>query len=121
MSKTKLFILKDVILEEDLGVTGLQYCNLGNCFFVPQQSMEGPWGGCLLFDYSFALLIAPLILSLPSAVQGDIVRACIWGTSYIDPVKRENEKILSFIKTASYKTLLILGTLFPLNPMTDLP
>ena len=47
----------------------------------------------------------------------------IWisqGTSYNVPVKRENEKILSFIKTASYKTLLILGTLFPLNPMTDL-
>jgi hypothetical protein len=43
------------------------------------------------------------------------------GTSYIAPVKRGNEKILSFIKTASYKTLLILGTLFPLNPMTDLP
>jgi hypothetical protein len=43
------------------------------------------------------------------------------GTSYIVPVKRGNEKILSFIKTASYKTLLILGTLFPLNPMTDLP
>jgi len=43
------------------------------------------------------------------------------GTSYIVPVKRENEKNLSFIKTASYKTLLILGTLFPLNPMTDLP
>jgi hypothetical protein len=45
----------------------------------------------------------------------------VWGTSYIVPVKRENEKILSFIKTASYKTLLILGTLFPLNPMIDLP
>jgi hypothetical protein len=43
------------------------------------------------------------------------------GTSYIVPVKRENEKILSFIKTASYKTLLILGTLFLSNPMTDLP
>jgi hypothetical protein len=43
------------------------------------------------------------------------------GTSYIVPVKRENEKILSFIKTTSYKILLILGTLFLLNPMTDLP
>ena len=47
--------------------------------------------------------------------------AKVGGTSYIAPVKRENEKILSFIKTASYKTLLILGTLFPLNPITDLP
>jgi len=34
-----------------------------------------------------------------------------WGTSYIAPVKRENEKISSFVKTASYKTVLILGTL----------
>jgi hypothetical protein len=33
------------------------------------------------------------------------------GTSYIAPVKRENEKISSFVKTASYKTVLILGTL----------
>jgi hypothetical protein len=45
----------------------------------------------------------------------------IEGTSYIAPVKRENEIFLSFIKTASYKTFLILGTLLPLNPMTDLP
>jgi hypothetical protein len=43
------------------------------------------------------------------------------GTSYIDPVKRENKKILSFIKTASYETVLNFGTLLPLNPMTDLP
>jgi hypothetical protein len=35
------------------------------------------------------------------------------GTSYIDPVKRENENILSFVKTASYKTVLILGTPLP--------
>jgi hypothetical protein len=28
------------------------------------------------------------------------------GTSYIVPVKRENEKISSFVKTASYKTFL---------------
>ena len=41
------------------------------------------------------------------------------GTSYIVPVKRENEKISSFVKTVSYKTVLILGTLFPLNPVTD--
>ncbi len=31
------------------------------------------------------------------------------GTSYIAPVKRENEKISSLVKTASYKTVLILG------------
>jgi len=31
------------------------------------------------------------------------------GTSYNLPVKRENEKILSFVKTASYKTVLIIG------------
>ena len=30
-------------------------------------------------------------------------------------------KILSFVKTVSYKTVLILGTPIPLNPMTDLP
>jgi hypothetical protein len=54
-------------------------------------------------------------------IQRMTVRKTKWGTSYIVPVKRGNEKILSFIKTASYKTLLILGTLFPLNPMTDLP
>jgi hypothetical protein len=35
------------------------------------------------------------------------------GTSYIAPVKRGNEKISSFAKTASYKTVLILGTLLP--------
>jgi hypothetical protein len=35
------------------------------------------------------------------------------GTSYIAPVKRESEKISSFVKTASYKTVLILGTLLP--------
>jgi hypothetical protein len=35
------------------------------------------------------------------------------GTSYIDPVKRENKNILSFVKTASYKTVLILGTPLP--------
>ena len=33
------------------------------------------------------------------------------GTSYIVPVKREIQNILSFVKTASYKTVLILGTL----------
>ena len=42
------------------------------------------------------------------------------GTSYNVPVKRENEEISSFVKTASYKNLLILGTLFPSNPITDL-
>jgi hypothetical protein len=40
-----------------------------------------------------------------------IASADKWGTSYIAPVKRENEKISSFVKTASYKTVLILGTL----------
>jgi hypothetical protein len=35
------------------------------------------------------------------------------GTSYIDPVKRENENILSFVKTASYKTVLVFGTPLP--------
>jgi hypothetical protein len=35
------------------------------------------------------------------------------GTSYIAPVKRETEKISSFVKTASYKTVVILGTLLP--------
>jgi len=34
-----------------------------------------------------------------------------WGTSYIVPVKREIQNILSFVKTASYKTVLIWGTL----------
>jgi hypothetical protein len=48
-------------------------------------------------------------------------KAFILGTSYIVPVKRENEKYLSFIKTVSYKNPMILGTLFPLNPMPDLP
>jgi hypothetical protein len=33
------------------------------------------------------------------------------GTSYIVPVKREIQNILSFVKTASYKTVLIWGTL----------
>jgi hypothetical protein len=42
------------------------------------------------------------------------------GTSYIAPVKRRNEKISSFVKTASYKALLILGTVLPSNPITDL-
>jgi hypothetical protein len=42
-----------------------------------------------------------------------------WGTSYIAPVKREIQNILFFVKTVSYKTVLILGTLFPLNPNTD--
>jgi hypothetical protein len=35
------------------------------------------------------------------------------GTSYIAPVKRGNEKISSFVKTAGYKTVSILGTLLP--------
>jgi hypothetical protein len=43
----------------------------------------------------------------------------IRGTSYIPPVKRENEKISSFVKTASYKTLLILGTLLPSHHITE--
>ena len=30
------------------------------------------------------------------------------GTSYVAPVKRENENILSFVKTTNYKTVLIL-------------
>ncbi len=41
------------------------------------------------------------------------------GTSYIDPVKREKEKILPFVKTASYKTVLILRTFLPSNPSED--
>ena len=48
---------------------------------------------------------------------GDIQRR---GTSYIAPVKRKMKIILSLIKAVSYKILMILGTLFPLNPMTDL-
>jgi hypothetical protein len=35
------------------------------------------------------------------------------GTSYVAPVKRESKKISSFVKTASYGTVLILGTLLP--------
>jgi hypothetical protein len=51
---------------------------------------------------------------LPPSVPPDeppILPKSIKGTSYIAPVKRENEKISSFVKTASYKTVLILGTL----------
>ena len=40
------------------------------------------------------------------------------GTSYIAPVKRENEKKLSLVKIASYKTFLIVGTLPPSNPLS---
>jgi aldehyde:ferredoxin oxidoreductase len=38
--------------------------------------------------------------------------------SYIVPVKKESEKILSFLKTASYKTVPVLVTLILLNPVT---
>jgi hypothetical protein len=41
------------------------------------------------------------------------------GTSYVDPVKRKNGKILSFVKTASYKTGLILRTPLLSNPFED--
>jgi hypothetical protein len=41
------------------------------------------------------------------------------GTSYVAPVKRENENIFSFVKTTNYKTVLILGTLLPSNPSKD--
>jgi hypothetical protein len=41
------------------------------------------------------------------------------GTSYIAPVKRGSEKILSFVKTTNYKTILILGTLLPENSFTN--
>jgi hypothetical protein len=34
-------------------------------------------------------------------------------TSYVTPVERENENILSFVKTTNYKTVLILGTPLP--------
>jgi hypothetical protein len=37
------------------------------------------------------------------------------GTSYIVPVKRENEIILYFVNTASYETVPISGTLLPQN------
>jgi uncharacterized protein (DUF433 family) len=43
------------------------------------------------------------------------------GTSYVLPVKRENEKILSFVKTASYKTVLILGNNFPFESHYGFP
>jgi hypothetical protein len=39
-----------------------------------------------------------------------MARAHTKGTSYIVPVKRENENILSFVKTTNYKTVLILRT-----------
>jgi len=45
------------------------------------------------------------------------------GTSYNVPVKREMKifrKILPPVETTTYKTLLILETPFPMNPMTDL-
>jgi hypothetical protein len=41
--------------------------------------------------------------------KGDVKK----GTSYVAPVKRENENILSFVKTTNYKTVLILGTPLP--------
>jgi transposase/uncharacterized protein (UPF0179 family) len=41
------------------------------------------------------------------------------GTSYIAPVKREKEKILSFVKTASYETVPISGTLLPQNSFVN--
>jgi len=41
------------------------------------------------------------------------------GISYVAPAKRENEKILSFVKTASYETVPISGTLFSSNPIID--
>ena len=40
-------------------------------------------------------------------------RKKMMGTSYFVPVKREIQNILSFVKTASYKTVLILGTPLP--------
>lgn len=43
----------------------------------------------------------------------------IEGTSYIAPAKRRNDRISSFVKTASYKTHLILGTLFPSDPIRE--
>jgi len=43
----------------------------------------------------------------------------IRGTSYVAPVKRENEKILSFVKTASYETVPISGTLLPQNSFVN--
>jgi hypothetical protein len=57
---------------------------------------------------SFFDHLDPILNEAPLFCQ---VQGIILGTSYIAPVKRENEKISSFVKTASYKTVLILGTL----------
>ena len=69
-----------------------------------------------LFSLSQGKTREEALTNIKEAIEGWFRK----GTSYNVPVKRENEKNLSFIKTTSYKTFLVLTTPFPLNPMTDL-